>query len=105
MRHFKWAHAMPGRHVLQFPHPGAFLVGSTCPGAFFPLSGPCPLLDAVVEGTSGKRRELAYDAFLRVGPVYRGGGRMTRRLKLLGNEGIHQLTGRLWGLGAAVAAR
>src|SRR5450759_2344524 len=104
MGHFKRAHAMPRRHVLQFPDPRSFLVGSTCPGAFFRLRDPCPLLDPVVESTSSKRGELPCDALLLVGSIHRSGGSMSRCLKLLGNEGLHQLACRLWGLGSAVAA-
>src|ERR1700674_611373 len=100
MRHLKWAHAMPRRHVLQFPDPRSFLVGSTCPGAFFCLYGTCPLLDSIVEGASSKRGELARDALLLVGPVHRSGGRTSRRLKLLSNEALHQLASCLWSLGS-----
>src|SRR5260370_15295946 len=104
MDHFKRTHAVPRCHVLQFPHPGGFLVGSAGTGTFFCLLWSGSLLDPIVEGASSERSQLAHEAFLRVSSIYRSGGSVSRGLKLFGYERIHQLASRLWrfrGTGAA----
>src|SRR5258708_12938213 len=90
MDHFKRTHTVPRCHVLQFPHPGGFLVGSAGSGTFFCLLWSRSLLDPIVEGASSERSQLAHEAFLRVSSIYRSGGGVAGGLKPFRFERIPQ---------------
>src|SRR6266699_3995355 len=97
------ATAMPGCIMLEFPIPGLFTVCSprSLPGLRLMRTGP--LRDAVVEGTSGKRGEVALCALLFVRAIHSGSGSLPGRLKKLGNEGLHQVAWGLWSFGRPIA--
>src|SRR5947209_12040181 len=103
MDNLKRATAVSGSIVLEFPIPGLLAVRGprSLPG--FRLVRTRPLRDALVEGTSGKRGEVALYALLFVGTIHGGRGSLPWRLKKLGNEGLHQVARCLWSFGCPIA--
>src|SRR2546430_2755658 len=82
--------AMPGRTVPQFPKPGLLGIGSTRSFPLFSLMGARALFDTLVEGGGREGSQVALATLLFVGAIDRSRRRTPGRLKLLGNEGIHQ---------------
>src|SRR5712692_3338516 len=103
MDNLEWATAVPGSIVLEFPIPGLLAVRGprSLPG--FRLMRTGASSDALVEGTSGKRGEVAFSALLLVGAIHGGSGSLSWRLKKLGNEGLHQVAWCLGGFGGPIA--
>ncbi len=83
--------------------PGRFLGGRTRPFAPLGLMGTGALFDALGEGTRRQHGEVLCATRLHIGAIDGGGRKISGRLKLRSQEGVHQHAGGFGRFGHAMA--